>query len=237
MSRKTIQIALLVCLVATLFLVSNAVTPTYDASMAGKTPSDESLRIVESPTQIAGEQDEASWWNSTFLYRRYYNITEPGISGREFSPVHLYLTFEDDHCYDGSIRVGYYESGSWEMMPLQVWNITYHQGTDFIQSASVSFRVNVTQGATQKNYYIYYADDDVGAVSYPDFYPFTYTTYTYSLINLVSYYDSNNYTVDMWDDTAETWANPTDVDAYWEDNKITPNNVSHGMLEKYGRVR
>ncbi|MFO7837021.1 MAG: helix-hairpin-helix domain-containing protein [Candidatus Thorarchaeota archaeon] len=237
MSRKTIQIALLVCLVATLFLVSNAVTPTYDASMAGKTPSGESLRIVESPTQIAGEQDEASWWNSTFLYRRYYNITEPGISGREFSPVHLYLTFEDDHCYDGSIRVGYYESGSWEMMPLQVWNITYHQGTDFIQSASVSFRVNVTQGATQKNYYIYYADDDVGAVSYPDFYPFTYTTYTYSLINLVSYYDSNNYTVDMWDDTAETWANPTDVDAYWEDNKITPNNVSHGMLEKYGRVR
>ncbi|MGV9170529.1 MAG: hypothetical protein ACOC38_11390 [Promethearchaeia archaeon] len=215
MNDKSIRIALLVSFVAVLFLVSSSATPTFDTSAADDLPNEDALQIVEGPSQIAGEQDEASWWNSTFLYRRYYNITELGVSDRVLSPVHLYLAFQDGHCYDDSIRVGYYDSGSWKMLPFQVWNITYYSGTDFIQSARVSFNANVSKGATEKNYYIYYTDEDVGSVSYPDFYPFTYTSYTYSLINLVSYYDQNNYSVEMWDDSSESWDNPQNVDTYW----------------------
>ncbi|MBD3158947.1 MAG: hypothetical protein GF309_09185 [Candidatus Lokiarchaeota archaeon] len=235
--KKSIRIALLVSFVAVLFLVSTTATPTYDSSGAEDLSSDDGLNIVEGPTQIAGEQDEASWWNSTFLYRRYYNITEPGIGDRQLSPVHLYLTFEDGHCYDGSIRVGYYDGGSWEMLPFQTWNVTYYTGTDFVKSARVSFKINVSEGMTEKNYYVYYADDDVGTVGYPDFYPFTYTTYTYSLINLVSYYDSNNYTVEMWDDSAESWDDPQNVDTLWANNDTTPTNVPTGTLGKYDGIR
>jgi len=133
--------------------------------------------------------------------------------------------------------VGYYDSGSWEMLPFQTWNVTYYTGTEFIQAARVSFKVNVSQGQTEKNYYIYYADEDVGTISYPDFYPFTYTTYTYSLINLVSYYDNNNYTVEMWDDSAKSWDNPQNVDSLWASNDTTPTNVPTGTLDEYDGIR
>jgi len=187
---------------------------------------------------VSGNQDEASWWNSTFLYRRYYNISEPDVSGRVDTPIHLYLTFDDLHCYKDSIRVMYYNSTGgdhWDSSPFQTWNTTYYPGSDFIQSTSVSFTLDLAKGATEGDFYIYYAAEDVGSVSYPDYYPFIYRSYTFSLINLVSYYDNNQYLVEMWD--GSSWDDPRSVDARWLAGTVTPSSVPNGTLSKYENVR
>jgi hypothetical protein len=127
---------------------------------------DNSLQIRQGNLEVAGTQDEANWWNSTYIYRRYFNFTEPDISSRTLSPVHLYLTFTEGHCYRNSIRVAYYDDPDWTLLPFQTWNTTYDATGDYVLSTRVSFMVNVSKGATEENYYIYYAKEDVGSVSY-----------------------------------------------------------------------
>lgn len=199
--------------------------------------------INQGPVQVAGSaQDAASWWNSTFVYRRYLNITEPGVSGRTLTPIHLYLTFDSGHCHRDSIRVMYYDNPGWRALPFQVWNTTYDATGNYILSTRVSFMVNVSLGATEQNYYIYYSKDYVGTVSYPDFYPFVYKTYTYSVLNLISYYDGNNYVVEMWDSSNKIWDDPRNVDTRWaSDTGIiqsgTVTNVPYGTLNRYEVIR
>jgi hypothetical protein len=193
-------------------------------------------------------QDDASWWNSTFIYRRYFNFTEPNVSDRANVTVNLYLTFENLHCYKDSIRVMYYNSPSipvWLPVAFQVWNTTYYSGSDFIQSTRVTLMVNVTRGMTEGDYYIYYAKDAVGSVSFPDFYPFIYKSYTFSLINLVSYYDNNNYFIEMFDDPLYagdgTWKNPNNVnngvDTRWKNSQVTPSSIPNGTLDFLENIR
>jgi hypothetical protein len=189
--------------------------------------------------QVAGDQDLADWWNSTFIYRRYYNFTS--AIDRTLTPVHLYLTFEDGHCYSDSIRVGYYQNPGWDMLEFQLWNTTYYSGGEFIESTRVSFMVNLTSGVRDGDYYIYYAKTTMGSVTYPDFYPFIYKTYTFSLINLVSFYDNNKYCIEMWDTTDDTWKDPRNVDnsvdTRWKNSQVSPNNVPNGTLDMYDVVR
>jgi len=236
--RKSIKILLFITL-ATLFLIPLV----NDGSLAT-----DSQYNLQDGGVTSGDQDEASWWNSTFLYRRYYNISEPNVSDRSDTPVHLYLTFEDLHCYMDSIRVMYYNSTGgdhWDSSPFQIWNTTYYPGSVFIQSTRVSFTVSVDKGVTDTDYYIYYAKDDVGSVSYPNYYPFIYKSYTFSLINLVSYYDNNNYNIEMYDDPLQsgdsTWKNPNDVnnavDTRWKNSQVTPDSTPNGALNKYENVR
>ncbi|TFG31935.1 carboxypeptidase regulatory-like domain-containing protein [Candidatus Thorarchaeota archaeon] len=187
---------------------------------------------------VSGDQDEASWWNSTFLYRRYFNITEPDVSDRLDTPVHLYLTFENLHCYMDSIRVMYYNSTGgdhWDSVPFQIWNTSFYPGSEFIQSTRVSFTVDLAKGVTEGDYYVYYAQENVGSVSYPDYYPFIYRSYTFSLVNLVSYYDNNQYLVEMWD--GSSWDDPRNVDVRWSAGTLSSTNEPNGTLSKYGNVR
>ena len=205
-------------------------------------------RTLHDDSIFAGDQDEATWWNSTFIYRRYYNFTEPDISDRTDTPVHLLLTFEDQHCYTDSIRVMYYNSTGglhWSEVPFQVWNTTYYPGFEFVKSTRVSFLIDVAKNVTQGSYYIYYTKEDVGSVSYPDCYPFIYKSYTFSLIYLVSYYDYNNYLIEMYDDPLQggdgTWKDPNDVnvnvDQRWKNSQVTPDSTPYGTLNMYQNVR
>ncbi len=186
-------------------------------------------------SELAGAQDQAEWWNSSFIYRRYLNFTEPDVSDRTLVPVHLYLTFTSGHCYRDSIRVEYYNSPGWTDLPFQTWNTTYDG--DFVLSTTISFMVNVSQNDIETNYYLYYAKEDVGSVSYPDFYPFVYKSYTFSLLNLVSFYDENNYYVEMWDSSDQAWKDPRDVDSVWSADTMTPDNVPNGTLNRMQNVR
>jgi len=201
--------------------------------------------LFDDGVQLSGDQDEASWWNSTFIYRRYFNFTEPDVSDRSDLPVHIYLTFENEHCYQDSIRVMYSNDPGWSALEFQVWNITYYPSSTYIKSARVSFMVDVDQNTVEDNVYIYYAKQDVGSVSYPAFYPFIYTSYTFSLINLVSYYDNNNYEITMYDDPiyggTGAWMNPNSVnsgvDTRWKNSQVTPHSTPNGSLNKYENVR
>jgi hypothetical protein len=200
---------------------------------------DNSLQIRQGNLEVAGTQDEANWWNSTYIYRRYFNFTEPDISSRTLSPVHLYLTFTEGHCYRNSIRVAYYDDPDWTLLPFQTWNTTYDATGDYVLSTRVSFMVNVSKGATEENYYIYYAKEDVGSVSYPDFYPFVYKSYTFSLLSLVSYYDDNNYLVERYDPSSKTWDDPRNLDDRWSgtSGSVYPSNVPNGTLDQYEAAR
>lgn len=200
---------------------------------------DNSLQIRHGNLEVAGIQDEANWWNSTYIYRRYFNFTEPGISSRTLSPVHLYLTFVEGHCYSDSIRVAYYNDPDWTLLPFQTWNTTYDETGNYILSTRVSFMVNVSEGATEQNYYVYYAKEDVGSVSYPEFYPFIYKSYTFSLLSLVSYYDDNNYLIEMYDPSSKTWDDPRNLDDRWSgtSGSVYPSNVPNGTLDQYDAAR
>lgn len=198
------------------------------------------ITIENGRVELAGSQDEADWWNSTFIYRRYFNFSlEADEVSRTNSPVHLYLTFTEGHCYDDSIRVAYYENPTWTLLPFQVWNTTYDETGTYIVSTRISFFVNVTSGFTETNYYIYYAKEDVGSVSYPDFYPFIYKSYTFSLISLISYYDENNYYIEKYDSSTETWNDPRDIDARWAgtSGSVYTTNEPNGTLSQYEAAR
>ncbi len=201
--------------------------------------------LIDEGAQLSGAQDEATWWNSTFIYRRYFNFTEPDVSDRSNVPVHLYLTFDDEHCYRDSIRVMHYNEPGWSAQEFQVWNITYYPGSTYVKSARVSFMVDVDKNTVEDNVYIYYAKQDVGSVSYPNFFPFIYKSYTFSLINLVSYYDNNQYNLEMYDDPLfsgdGTWKDPNTVangvDTRWKNLQVSPHSTPNGVLNTYDNVR
>ncbi len=192
--------------------------------------------------ELAGFQDEAEWWNSTFIYRQFFNITEPGVSDRVLTPVHLLLTFEEGHCHTDSLRLAYYDAPSWTLLPFQTWNTTYDATGEYVLSTRMSFMANVTAGSTEYNYYVYYAKINVGSVSYPDFYPFIYKSYTMSLISLVSYYDDNNYYIEKYDSVTETWNDPRNIDNIWSgaslpSNFVYPTNEPNGTINQYQAAR
>ena len=230
--RRIVKLSVLIAL-AILFLIPLVSDPTTKVAVSHETP----LRMHEGVTTIAADQDLASWWNSSFIYRRYYNFTEPGVSDRVLTPVHLYLTFESGHCYHGSIRVMYYNNPGWSEVPYKIWNTTYDTTGNYILSTRVTFSVNVSKGATESNYYIYYSKYDVGSVDYPNYYPFVYKSYTFSLINLVSYYDNNKYYVELYDSANKVWKDPRLLDSVWSAGTMTPNNVPSGTLDKFEVVR
>ncbi|MHA2014270.1 MAG: hypothetical protein ACTSUH_00735, partial [Candidatus Thorarchaeota archaeon] len=174
--RRT-QIAILSILTVLVLVPVLSASNTIDVVQTPLSPA--GLYLENGGHEVAAsQQDQASWWNVSFIYRRYLNITEPNVYPRTQIPVHLYLTFELGHCYRNSMRVLYYNNPSWTELPFQIWNTTYDTTGNYILSTRVTFLANVSQNETEKNYYVYYSKNDVGSVSYPDFYPFVYKSYT-----------------------------------------------------------
>ncbi|TFF91158.1 hypothetical protein EU545_05365, partial [Candidatus Thorarchaeota archaeon] len=182
---KKTRLALLLAFGILMMLPMMTSTPsTHDMDLTPLLDND-FMGLDRGQSEVAGIQDQAEWWNSSFIYRRYLNFTEPDVSPRTNVPVHLYLTFTSGHCYRDSIRVEYYDDPGWTDLPFQTWNTTYEG--NFILSTTVSFMVNVSRDSTEMNYYLYYAKEDVGSVSHPTFYPFIYRSYSFSLLNLASF--------------------------------------------------
>ncbi|MHA2211142.1 MAG: hypothetical protein ACXABV_18455, partial [Candidatus Thorarchaeota archaeon] len=228
--KRTSRIALILAFFVLIMLMVSDTAPIA--------PMSQSLVVSRNTNDTHVPSDgSAPWWDSSFNYRRYINFTEPDVSDRNLSPVHLFMTFEDGRCFTDSIRVLYYEGPQWIAVPFQLWNTSYYSGGQFIESTRISFQVNVTRASSETNYYVYYAKTDMGSVSYPNIYPFIYKSTTFSLINLVSYYDNNNYFVEMWDTTSNVWDDPRVVDARWGAGDVTPTDVPSGTLDKYESIR
>ncbi len=238
--NRIVKIGILAVFAVMLLLPLNGAEPaTMNPSSFADDTSDD-LTMKNGDVELAAnEQDLAKWWNSSYIYRRYYNFTEPGVSDRINTPVHLFLEFEAGHCYDGSIRVLYYDDPDWTPQPFQIWNTTYDATGTYILSTRVTFLVNVSQSQREPNYYIYYAKEDVGSVSYPDFYPFIYKSYTFSLLSLISYYDNNQYNIEKYDTNNQVWDDPRNLDDRWAgtSGSVYTTNVPNGTLSAYEQAR
>ena len=160
MSKRHLLMLLMVITVGLLLISSSTAGPSSTVATVHRP----SLRLPD--PQLTANLDVNSWWNNSFEYRVSVNITEPGVVSRDRWPVDVYLTFPENHAYNGSIRVLYWNGSHW-IGPLiaQVWNKTYYSGTNYLKSATVTFLVNVSKGGSEV-YYIYYSKEDVGTISF-----------------------------------------------------------------------
>lgn len=116
----------------------------------------------------ANPQPVNLWWNYNWNYRMELNVTEPGYSDRKNETATVHLNFGDNHCYNNSIRVAYYNHSTalWVEVPIQLDNVSYNG--NYITACDLMFLCNVTKGGTS-TYYVYYTDDYSGGAP-------TYTT-------------------------------------------------------------
>ena len=160
MSKRHLLMLLIVITIGLLLISPSTVGPSSTVTTVHRP----SLRLPDS--RLTANLELNSWWNNSFEYRVPVNITEPGVVNRDRWPVDVYLTFPENHAYNGSIRVLYWNGSHW-IGPLiaQVWNETYYSGTNYLKSATVTFLVNVSKGDSEV-YYIYYSKEDVGTISF-----------------------------------------------------------------------
>ncbi|MHA1839831.1 MAG: hypothetical protein ACTSYO_07760 [Candidatus Ranarchaeia archaeon] len=146
----------------------------------------------------------SNWWNLSYLYRYNYTVHEQGDHSRQNNPVNVYATFDQNRCCNGTIRVTRWDGSTWHVLPFQQWNITMYAGTNFIKSVTLTFDVNVSQSGSS-TYYIYYTRQNVGTVSYPDYYPFTYYGYVLCNLTLRGVYNNTRWSIDKWNSGTSSW--------------------------------
>jgi len=118
--------------------------------------------------------EKVSWPSELYLhwnYRVKITVSEPNIADRVNEPVSIYLTFPSGTARENLFRVMFYNGSSWIDVPTQVWNVTSSLG--FVSSATITFLVNISKGATS-TYYLYYTDDSLATM--PTYY--NYVTHT-----------------------------------------------------------
>ncbi|MHA1263417.1 MAG: hypothetical protein ACTSSA_15320, partial [Candidatus Freyarchaeota archaeon] len=72
------------------------------------------------------------------------------------------MSFANETCYNGSVRVQYWNStsrswspGTPDGIPYQIWNETYYSPSGFYSSFTITFYINVSAYSTA-SYFIYY---------------------------------------------------------------------------------
>jgi len=106
------------------------------------------------------------WWNTSFHYRIRINFTDTAGKDHVDEPVDVFLTFAPNRCHKNSIRVQYWNGENWlsQSLPYQIWNETYYD-SNFYQSFTITFYVNVSASSTA-SYYVYYNDTDTGTITF-----------------------------------------------------------------------
>ncbi|MHA1917400.1 MAG: carboxypeptidase-like regulatory domain-containing protein, partial [Candidatus Ranarchaeia archaeon] len=159
------------------------------------------------------------------------NITEPGYRDRINEPMNGYLTFEDQTCYNDTLRVLNYNGSAWIEYPVALWNTTWH-ASGYIEATSYTHAVNISQSDTE-TYYVYYSNINLGSPSY-DYYPFEYIMYILSDLKLSAYYDDTDYQIFKWDYDNEVWDEPSDLNPYWipsEETGTLDEDESYSKIE------
>ncbi|MHA1917161.1 MAG: hypothetical protein ACTSUV_02480, partial [Candidatus Ranarchaeia archaeon] len=214
--RKKIFLLTMFCFTMILVVQSSLITPL--PNLDGNAP----LKGV--PFGYGNGASSSNWWNSSFIYRVDINITEPGYRDRINEPMNGYLTFEDQTCYNDTLRVLNYNGSAWIEYPVALWNTTWH-ASGYIEATSYTHAVNISQSDTE-TYYVYYSNINLGSPSY-DYYPFEYVMYILSDLKLSAYYDDTDYQIFKWDYDNEVWDEPSDLNPYWIPSEET------GTLDEY----
>ncbi|MCD6484358.1 MAG: hypothetical protein J7L47_04525 [Candidatus Odinarchaeota archaeon] len=131
----------------------------------------------------------ASWWNTTFHYRRNITLIETNGITRKNQPLTITLSFTDEHASPNSLRM---LNSTGDLIPIQLWDTTYY-GSGYIQSTKITFPVNISASSTA-TYWLYYTDQDVEAPVYSSQLVHSYSSNSLSV-------DNGLYTVNIGTDT------------------------------------
>ncbi|MHA2060260.1 MAG: hypothetical protein ACW976_05745, partial [Candidatus Ranarchaeia archaeon] len=104
---------------------------------------------------------DTPWWDDEFHSRMPINFTEEDGVERTLIPADIYVEFDSGEARNNSIRV---VTGSNVEISSQVWNRTYYPTTDYLQSATVTFHINVTANS-YAIYWVYFTDQVVSEPS------------------------------------------------------------------------
>jgi len=125
--------------------------------------------ISESPLQsnityINNKYNLSDWWNKTYRYRICIELEEIDSIDR-YQPVEVYLMFLENEHFENTTRlVSYNATGKNEWsdpIPIQVWNITNYQNTNYIKTCTITFITNISANSN-KIYFLYYNVNMVG---------------------------------------------------------------------------
>ncbi|MHA1271139.1 MAG: hypothetical protein ACTSPY_15200 [Candidatus Helarchaeota archaeon] len=115
----------------------------------------------ETPTsnQLESENKLDQWENYT-MWRTRINISLKNPLSVDVNniPVDFYTNFSKYNCLNNSIRIFKGLPPTSQEIPIQIWNLTYYSGTEFISSGTITFLINLTAGE-ETNYYLYYSND------------------------------------------------------------------------------
>ncbi len=128
-------------------------------------------------TTTASIDEVTPWWNASFHYRRHVNLTDTNSTPRVDVPMHVWVSFEDDTCFDDSIRV---VDPTGIEVPSQVYNMTYGLDPNYIIGATVFWYANI-DADSRATYWIYYSEDiSLESTNYDAVVDFARTTGTLS---------------------------------------------------------
>ena len=108
--------------------------------------------------------DLTLWWNKTYRFRIGFVLEETeGIDRQQ--PVEIFFTFREDEHYENTERlVSFNATGidDWSNpIPIQIWNVTKYPATNYIESCTVTFIVDISANSN-KTYFLYYNENENG---------------------------------------------------------------------------
>lgn len=112
-----------------------------------------------------GEKIDLSvWWNKTFRYRVGFILEEKKNIDRR-QPVDIYFAFRENEHYENTERLVTFNAtgnNEWsDLIPMQMWNITKYDTTNYIKSCTITFIADVP-ASTNKTYFLYYNENSNG---------------------------------------------------------------------------
>ncbi|NVM18896.1 MAG: hypothetical protein HWN80_14365 [Candidatus Lokiarchaeota archaeon] len=115
-------------------------------------------------THFGGKYDLSLWWNKTYRFRIGFVLEETeGID--RYQPVEVYFTFRENEHYENTERlVSFNATGNDEWsntIPIQIWNVTKYTATNFIESCTITFIVDISANSNN-TYFLYYNDNENG---------------------------------------------------------------------------
>ncbi len=112
--------------------------------------------VSPSESAVSSDLDESTpWWNVSYHYRRYVNLTDTNSTPRVDVPINMQVSFDNNTCYKNSIRV--VTSGG-VVIPSQPYSFIYWEDTDYVKSATVFWYANISKSSTA-TFWIYYSED------------------------------------------------------------------------------
>ncbi|MHA1927022.1 MAG: carboxypeptidase-like regulatory domain-containing protein, partial [Candidatus Thorarchaeota archaeon] len=105
---------------------------------------------------VMSDVDESTpWWNTSYHYRQYINLTDTSSTPRVNAPTHISFSFENNSCFANSLRV--VDENGLEV-PSQPYDFTYWEESIFVKEVSVFWYANISADSTA-TYWLYFSED------------------------------------------------------------------------------